>query len=127
MDPNAVSPTSLPLPGTCPVCHQPVSPEQYFCANCGAKLHAPPLSTTPLTQLGIYAFSIILPMLCFLFITKWPGLTYLRSKDEKVRRVGVIACTLLILSTIVTIYYIYVWTQDAIQQSVNDINQEMSI
>lgn len=66
-------------------------------------------------------------MLCFLFITKWPGLTYLRSKDEQVRRVGAIACTLLILSTIVTIYYIYVWTQDAIQQSVNDINAEMSI
>ena len=126
MDPNAVSPTSLPLPGICPVCHQPVSPEQYFCANCGQNSTHRRFRRAPdaARHLRVQHHS---PDDLFSVITKWPGLTYLRSKDEKVRRVGVIACTLLVLSTVVTIYYVYVWTQDAIQQSVNDINQEMSI
>ena len=126
MDPNLVSPGSF-APDTCPVCHQPVSAGQYFCSNCGAKLHEPPLSITPLAQLGLYAFSIVLPMMCFLFITRWPALKYLRSKDDKTKQVGMIACALLVLSTVVSIYYAYVWTQEAIQSQVNAINQDMSI
>jgi len=126
MDLNAIQQNPPIGQSTCPVCHQPVSPGQYFCSNCGAKVHEAPLSTTPLMQLGLYAFSIILPIICFLLITKWPGVTYVRSKDEKTRTVGMIACTLLLLSTIVTFYLAYVWTQDALQQSLNEVNAEMN-
>jgi hypothetical protein len=126
MDQSAMPVVQNMNPEVCSYCHQPLKPEYYFCPNCGKKVHEPPLSTTPLMQLGIYAFSIILPMICYLAISKWPGITYLRSKDEKVRQVGIIACVLLALSTVVTIWYAYVWTQDAIQSSVNQINADMS-
>src|ERR1700753_2522684 len=128
MDPNA-APVQTPLPvehpGVCPVCHQPVASTYYFCPNCGAKIHEPPLSTAPLTQLGIYAFSIVLPMICYLAITKWPGLKYLRSQDEDTRTVGVIACALLIISSVLTFYYGYIWTEEAIQQTTAQVNQEL--
>ena len=41
--------------------------------------------------------------------------------------IGTVAWILLILSTIVTIWYAYVWTQEAIQSSVSSINTDMSI
>lgn len=124
MDPNAAA--SVPShPGVCPVCHLPVSPDFYFCPNCGAKVHEPPLSVSPLNQFLLYAFSIVLPMICYLAITKWQGITYLRSNDEKTRQVGVIACCLLVLSSFVTFYYAYVWTEEALQQANTEVNQEM--
>lgn len=106
----------------CPVCHQPVLPQYYFCPNCGTKLNTPPLSTTVGTQLWIYAFSIILPMLVFLFVGKWPGVKYFRSADPKAKQIGYIAWALLILSTIFTIWFAFVWTQGFIQSSLNSIN-----
>lgn len=115
-----------PAPALCPVCHQPLLPEYYFCPNCGNKLHAPPLSTSVGTQVWIYFFSVILPLICFLAVTKWPGVKYVKSSDQKTKRIGIIAWTLLILSTVVTIWLAYVWTEDAIQSSVNSINLDMS-
>lgn len=125
MDPNLVNANAY-AGGTCPVCHQPVLASYFFCPNCGTKLQEPPLSTEPLTQLGLYAFSLILPIICYLLISKWQGLTYLRSKDEKARQVGAIACGLLVLSTALTFYYAYVWTQDAVQQATEQVNQDLS-
>ncbi len=119
-----------PLPnqsGVCPVCHQSVLPQFYFCPNCGNKLHAPPLSTSSTTQAWIYALSIVLPLICFLAISKWPGITYLRSQDEKARRVGIVACTLIVLSTVATIWYAYIWTEEIVQSQVAQINADMSI
>lgn len=126
MDPNTVqAPTTSQLK-LCTYCHQPLKPEYYYCPNCGKAVHDPPLSTEPLTQLGIYAFSIILPMICYLAITKWPGLKYYRSSDEKAKQVGAIAIILLVLSSIVTFYYAYVWTEEAIQQATTQVNQELN-
>ena len=120
-----------PLPNTpsvnvCSVCHQPILPQYYFCPNCGAKLNIAPLSTTPQTQAWIYAFSIILPMICFIFITKWPGVKYYKSKDPKTKQIGEIAWVLLILSTLVVIYLAYALTQKMIQSSIDSINADMS-
>jgi rubredoxin len=115
-----------PSDTVCPVCHQPTLPSYYFCPNCGTKLNSAPLSTSTGTQIGLYAFSIILPLICFIFVTRWQAPRYLKSKDQKTRRIGVIASVLLAVSTIVTIWLAIVWTQNAIQSSVNDINAEMS-
>jgi small-conductance mechanosensitive channel len=112
-------------PLVCPYCHQPVLPAYYFCPNCGTKLSAAPLSTSIATQTWIYAFSVILPMMLFIFVTKWPGLKYYRSRDPKARMIGLNAFMLIILSTIVTVWMGYVWTQDAIQSSINSINADM--
>jgi hypothetical protein len=124
MDPNAAANLPVEHPGVCPVCHQPVLPAYYFCPNCGAKVHEPPLPVDPFSQLLLYAFSAVLPVMCYLLISKWKGLVYLRSKDETARQVGVIACSLLVLSTFATFYYAYVWTEQALQQATSQINQD---
>ena len=109
----------------CPVCHQQTLPEYYFCPNCGKKLNEPPLSTTPITQAKIYAFSIVLPMICFLFITRWPAVKYFKSKDPKAKQIGQIAWLLMILSTVVTIWLTVVWTQAFIKSQVDSINADL--
>lgn len=128
MDPQVTptTPTSPTVSGICKTCHQPILPTYYFCPNCGTKVNTPPLSTSPLAQLGLYAFSIILPVICFLAVTKWQGVKYVKSADEKTRQIGIIACALLTISTICTIWYAIVWTRQEIQSSVNTINADMS-
>jgi hypothetical protein len=104
----------------CQVCHQPILPTYYFCPNCGVALTSAPLSTSIVTQIGIYLFSIILPMIAFLFITRWPGLKYSKSSDIKARWVGIIAWVLLISSSVITYWLIYIELQQ-FSQSLNDI------
>jgi hypothetical protein len=114
-------------PNICPACHQPILPQYYFCPNCGAKINSAPLSTTVGTQAWIYAFSIVLPMILFIFVTRWPGVKYFKSLDPKAKRIGQIAWALLIISTIVTIWLVYVWTQQTIQSSINSINADFGM
>ena len=114
------------IPDTCSVCHQPIKREYYFCPNCGNKLSAPPLSTSIWTQIGIYAFSIILPSICFIFVTRWPGLKYSRSNDQKTRRIGYIAWSVLVLSTILTYWFAYVWTRNVIQSALDSADSALS-
>lgn len=114
--------SSVVSSGFCSVCHQTILPQYYFCPNCGANLNTAPLSTTIATQLGIYVFSIILPMLGFLLVGKWPGVKYFKSADPKEKRIGVIAWTFLIISTVVTIWLAFFWTQKTIQSSMDSLN-----
>ena len=111
-------------PNICAVCHQPILPSYYFCPNCGAKIDGKetPLETTIGAQIKIYALSIILPMVLFLFYSKWHGIKYYKSTDPKAHRMGQIAWILIILSTIVTIwlaYISYVGMTQAIESSIN--------
>ncbi|MES2223823.1 MAG: hypothetical protein V4469_02730 [Patescibacteria group bacterium] len=117
--------SSQPTSQTCSFCHQSLLPSYYFCPNCGNKVNTPPLSTSIPTQIGIYAFSIILPLICFIFVTRWPGMQYLKSKDEKAKKIGITAWILIVLSTIVTIWLAYVWTLDTIQSVTQSINTDM--
>ncbi len=109
----------------CSACHQPVLPQYYFCPNCGNKLHSAPLSTTAQTQAWIYAFSIILPMICFIFVNRWPGVKYFKSSDPKVKLIGYIAWALLALSTVFVIYFAIVFTRELTQSTINSINTDM--
>jgi hypothetical protein len=127
MDPETSVPLISPAaPQLCPYCHQPVLPSYYFCPNCGTKLSSPPLSTTVLTQAWIYAFSIILPVICYLAITKWPGVTYYKSQDPKAKAIGTVAWGLLILSTVVTLWLGYVWIENTIQSTTSTINAQLN-
>ena len=119
--------TEKNIPAICSVCHQTLLPQYYFCPNCGNKIHTAPLSTSVLTQIGIYIFSIILPSLCFLFISKWPGLKYSRSSDKKTRTIGIIAWILLILSTVITFWYAYVWTQNIAKSITDSLSADLSV
>ena len=116
------SPVSSVTPLICSVCHQPILPTYYFCPNCGIALTTAPLSTTIGRQIWIYFFSFILPSLCFLFISKWPAVKYVKSTDPKARAIGYVAWIILILSTIFTIWYAIVTTQKIIKATTDSIN-----
>lgn len=106
----------------CPQCHLPVSPEAYFCSNCGKALREKPLSVSIGTQIWIYLLSLILPSLAYLAISHWPGIKYVRSDNSAARRIGIIAILLLVISTIATFWIAIVWIQTSIQASMNSIN-----
>jgi len=105
----------------CSQCHQPVQPEFYYCPNCGKKLTEPPLSTGVAAQAWLYAFSIILPIICFLAVSYWQGIRYARSPDPKAQQIGWIAIALLALSTIVTFWLAAVWINSALQSATSDL------
>lgn len=112
----------MPAAPICPRCHFSVKPEYYFCPNCGAKLTEPPLGTGAMDQFLIYAFSIVLPWIAWLAISKWQGIKYLRSPDPRAKQIGLIALVLLVVSSAITIWLTTVWIQSYIQQSLNDVN-----
>ncbi len=116
-----MAPTSFG-PTICPRCHFPVKPEYYYCPNCGAKLSEPPLPTGLVDQLLLYAFSLILPWIVYLAITKWQGIKYLRASSSRARQIGLIALILLVASSIVFFWLSTVWIQGTIQSSLNDVN-----
>jgi len=126
MEPPISISTLSPASVICPTCHQPVLPSYYFCPNCGAKLHSAPLLTTRAAQAKLYAHSIILPMLAFFTASKWHGWQYFKSSDPKTKQIGLIACILVTLSTVLLVWYTIIWTQQEIQSQVNSINADMS-
>ena len=95
----------------CDVCHQPVAPDQYFCANCGNSLREKPITVSVLAQVGTYALSILLPPLGL-----WPGVKYLMKKSPQARWVGAIAIVLTIISSVVMIWAIMSLFQDYLNQ-----------
>jgi hypothetical protein len=95
-------------PVSCPVCHEPVRPEFYFCPNCGKNLKEKPLSTSLGAQIKIYLWSILTPPMCFLTIGSWHGVKYLKSNDPKAKKIGMVAIILLALSTVLTVWLVYV-------------------
>ncbi len=109
-------------PQICPQCHFPVKPEYYFCPNCGAKLTEAPLGTGVMDQLLLYGFSIVLPIIFYLAITKWQGIKYMRSVDPRAKQIGYIALALLIISSIIFFWWSIVQLQGYVQQSISDVN-----
>jgi hypothetical protein len=107
---------TIPVPAStlCSQCRQPVTPTAHYCSNCGKKLMEPPLSTAIETQVWIYAFSIILPIICFLAVSHWPGIKYARSGDRERKQIGFIAIALMAISTIVSYWLAFVWVNQLV-------------
>jgi hypothetical protein len=120
----ATTPASAQAP-ICPRCHFAVKPEFYYCPNCGAKLTEPPLGVALIDQILLYAFSIILPWIAYLAISKWQGIKYLRAPSAQARQIGIIALVLLIASSVVAFWLTTVWIQGYVQQSLGDANNLM--
>ncbi len=88
----------------CPQCHATMRAEYYFCYNCGKNLHPAPLSTSVLTQTGIYVGSVILAPMGLIW-----GLRYLRQSSGKAKMIGLVSViltvvTLIIMSKLITVY-----------------------
>ena len=107
---NESSTNTTPTSLLCPVCHQPIQSEFYFCPNCGKSLKEKPLSTSISARIILYTLSIVTPMLCFLTISSWRGWKYFKSSDPRAKQIGVIAIILITLSTIVTVWLVYSFT-----------------
>jgi uncharacterized membrane protein YqaE (UPF0057 family) len=95
----------------CKFCGQAVFTNYYFCPYCGKKIVEPPI--TALKEISVYLLSVFLPPLGL-----WPGIKYLSQKNEKAKRVGLIAIILTIISTIVTIW-ISIGLLGSLTQSLN--------
>ena len=83
----------------CSFCHFPLSENFYFCPNCGKKINDSLAPLSPTKQIGIYALSLFLPPLGL-----WPGIKYFFQKDPKIKKVGLIAIILTIISTVITLW-----------------------
>jgi hypothetical protein len=105
----------------CPQCHFPVKPEYYYCPNCGKNLRqaVTVLSTDLLAQFLLYGFSIALPIIFYIAITKWQGIKYIRSSDPKAKQMGYIALFLLVASSVIFFWWSIVQLQGFVQSSVN--------
>jgi hypothetical protein len=111
----------------CSVCHIPLLPSYYFCPNCGKQIHEPPLPTDFGTQLGLYLFSIILPLIAFLFVTRWKGFKYMRQSDLKAKIIGMIATVLLIGTTVFSFWYAYHVTTMMVQKAMTEAGPSLEI
>ncbi len=69
----------------------------------------------------LYAFSIVLPVICFLAVSYWQGIKYFRSDNPKAKQIGIIAIALMAISTIITFWIAIVWIQQVVQSSVNSV------
>lgn len=85
----------------CPTCHVQVKINDYFCFNCGASLKQKPPSVSSLSQISVYAKSLLLPPLGVII-----GLRYLRQKDNSSKIVGIVA----ILITIIPLIFMIITT-----------------
>ena len=83
----------------CPKCKAAVSPEDYFCRNCGKALKSKPLSTSVGKQIVIYLVSIFLPPFGL-----GPAVRYLKQPDSKSKIIGWVAVALTVLSIILVIW-----------------------
>ena len=97
----------------CPSCKKQISNEANFCPNCGKKIKEPPASTTILSQLGVYAISVLFPPFGII-----PALKYLKQNDQAAKNIGIIAILLTFLSIIIGIWLsIYIVSQ--VQNTIN--------
>lgn len=99
----------------CPKCQTPNPAVNNYCPSCGQKIREKPLSATLLTQLGLYALSVFLPPLGL-----WPAFKYLRQEDPQLKRIGIIAVILTVLSVIASIYF----AAAVVNQVNNQVNQQ---
>jgi hypothetical protein len=101
----------------CPSCNLPVLESFNFCPNCGEKLKDSSASVTISRQISIYALSILVPPLGL-----WPGIHYVRQKNEKAKLVGVVAIVLTILSTVVSIWLTIIYVGNPLTEMNNQLH-----
>ena len=65
-------------------------------------------------------------MMGFILVTRWPGLKYYKSSDQKAKDIGTFAFIILIVSTLITIWLAYTWTQYEIQATISGLNADTS-
>ena len=101
----------------CPTCSKAVIPTDYFCPQCGKKLKDKAPRTTISRQIVVYAVSFFLPPFGLI-----PAIAYLRQKDSKSKKVGLVAIFLTILSILLSLWFATRFLKLFNQQLNNQIN-----
>ena len=81
----------------CKNCNFIILNSYYFCPNCGKKLIEPPLATSIIKQIGVYALSFFLPPFGI-----FPAIKYIKQKNTKAKIIGLISIILTIISLIIS-------------------------
>ncbi|MDO8609617.1 MAG: hypothetical protein Q7R95_03640 [bacterium] len=100
----------------CSVCHIPLLEGWFFCPNCGKAIKEAPISISIAKQIMIYAVSFFLAPLGL----GW-GLKYIKSKDQKIRLVGIISIALTIIA-ILMLVFAFKGVADQYSKMLNNIN-----
>lgn len=101
----------------CPVCNTPITPEWFFCPQCGKELKEKPFSVSAMKQLGMYLASFFLAPIGLHWAVK-----YLRYKDSKAKRLGIIIVILTVISVSFTLIA-FKKGADAYSNTLNNLNK----
>lgn len=109
------------MPLVCKYCSLPVTPEDYFCPNCGKKLKEKPASLGVWSIIWLFVLSILLPPLGI-------GLTirYIKSEDERARTLGWISLVVTVVALIVTVL-VAKSAMDSLTQQINSQMENLSL
>lgn len=96
----------------CKECGHEISDEALTCPNCGKPQRDKLPSVSLSRQMAVYSVSLFLPPFGFWYVWK-----YLKQKDGKSKKIGIVALILTIISIIVMIWFT--------EGFVNSINQTL--
>lgn len=105
-------------PALCPFCSSPISPTDYFCPTCGKNVREKPISTSLITQIGLYAVSALLPPLFLGWTIK-----YLKSSNPKAKQIGFISLGVMIISIILALWFSFAFMKNLSQEASSQLNQ----
>lgn len=116
MEPNNINNIS------CPFCSSQIDTSAYFCPNCGKKIREKPLSVTASSQILLYLVSVLLPPF-------WFPLTYryLKSKDPKAKKIGLISLVLTITALLLITWLTGIFLSNFKNNLLKDLNNYQSI
>ena len=100
----------------CKECGHEISDEALACPNCGKPQRDRPPSISLSTQITVYAVSLFLPPFGLWYVWK-----YLRQKDGKLKRIGIAALILTVISVVFTIWFTE-RLMNSINQALNSVN-----
>jgi hypothetical protein len=109
---------SIVSPLLCPFCSSSISPTDYFCPTCGKNVREKPISTSLITQIGLYAVSAFLPPLFLGWTIK-----YLKSSDPKAKQIGFISLGVMIVSILTALFLSFTFVKNLSQEATKQLNQ----
>lgn len=101
----------------CPKCHVSIRTTDYYCYNCGKNLKSAPASLSVVTQLGLYAKSILIPPFGVLWAIK-----YLKQNNKKAKLVGMVAIILTLTSFVISV----VWLRGLVSRFNDQLNKQLN-
>jgi uncharacterized OB-fold protein len=100
----------------CEECGHEIPDEALVCPNCGKPQKNKPLSTSLSGQMKVYSVSLFLPPFGLWYVYK-----YLKQKNSKSKKIGIVALILTIISVIGTIC-LTIGVMNSVNQAMNTMN-----